>query len=348
MVANAFTGGSASVAYGYETDFADHTSNVPSFTDTFGLQQKVSSLSLNTSRIDLNKLGQVEPAKFAYGQQQGALSMGFVYDDIQSYKLLKSIYGEPTVATGIYTYPAAAGGSIYTGTSGTSVSPAKTPSLSTRIQVNAGTDNILTRTLKGCVVNSMGISTTIGETVNGTIDMAFAKEDTADIAATTSTFVQQDASAINQPSTPYTFAHGSLKLGTGASNAMTEVAEIQDVDVTFTTNNELLYGLGSHYAKTSFRKIFDIGGRFKTTFKDKYLLQHVIDQSRTENETINEDASNVALELMFTNGNRSMKFEFGGVSLNDHSTSGIEPAEVIYEELNWKAKYSFVTVDTTA
>ena len=345
-MASAYTGGSASIAYGYETDFADHSSNAPTYADTFGLQQKVSSLSLNTSQIQLNKLGQVEPSKFAYGQQQGACSIGFVFDDTQSYKLFKSIYGAPTEVSGTYTYPAAASGVIYTGTSGTSVSPLATPSLATRIQVNAGTDNILTRTLKGCVVNSVGISTTIGETVNGTIDMAFAKEDTADIAAATSTMVQQDA-ITNQPSTPYTFAHGSLKLATGVSNALTAVAEIQDVDVTFTTNNELLYGLGSHYAQTSFRKIFDIGGRFKTTFKDKTLLQHVIDQSRTEVEVLPQDSSNVALELMFTNGTKSMKFEFGGISLNDHSTSGIEPAQIIYEELNFKAKYSFVTVDTT-
>jgi len=329
-----YTGGSSSVVYGYESTFG--TAVTP--TDSFGLQQKVTGLSLNTSQIILNKLGQVEPTKFAFGQQQGSVSLGFVFDSAQSYKIFDSLYGTPSGTT-TKVYPANA--SIFTGTSGISVSPAAPKSLTTRIQVNAA--SVFTRTLKGCIVNSLGISTSIGETVNGTIDMAFAEESTADI--TSASFVQQDAGANNQPADPYTFAHGELKIVPNGGSTLTTVAEIQDVDVTYTSNAELLYGIGSHHAQSVFRKVFDIGGRFRTSFKDKTLLQYVIDQSiiGTETETIAED-SNVGLSLTFTNGTKNITLEFGGVSLVDHSETGVEPVEPVFEEINWKAKYSKVSV----
>jgi len=326
-----YTGGSSSVAYGYETTFG--TAVTP--TDSFGLQQKVTGLTLNTSQIQLNKLGQVEPTKFAFGQQQGSVSLGFVFDSAQSYKIFDSLYGVPSGTT-TKVYPASAG--IYTGTNGVSVSPSSPKSLTTQIQVNAS--SVLTRTLKGCVVNSLGISTSIGETVNGTIDMSFAEESTADI--TSSAFTEQTDSGINQPSTPYTFAHGQLKAPTG-SGTLTEITEVQDVDVTFTSNAELLYGIGSHYAQSAFRRVFDIGGRFRASFKDETLLQYVIDQARSGTETLAETSS-VGLSLTFTDGSKNITLEFGGVSLADHTTSGIEPVEPVFEELNWKAKYSKVSV----
>jgi len=81
-----FTGANASIMYGYESTFG----TTPTVTNTFGLNQKVTSLSLNTSRFQLNKLGQVEPTKFAFGQQQGSVSMGFILDSAQSYKIFDS------------------------------------------------------------------------------------------------------------------------------------------------------------------------------------------------------------------------------------------------------------------
>ena len=342
MASGIYTGSSTSVGYGFESGFKTGAT----INKTFGLNQKVGSLSLNTSQIILNKLGQVEPTKYAFGQQQGSVSVGFVFDDVESHNIFRCIYENLTSSpaaespTGTFHYP-------------TSAVPAEnqtgvlTPqTITTQVQVNAGTSNVLTRTLKGCIVNSIGISTSIGEVVNGSVDMAFAEESTTNIAG--SSFTTQDT--INSADLqPYTFAHGELLAPTGGGT-LAEVSDVQDVDVTFNTNSELLYGLGSQYAQNAFRKIFDIGGRFRTTFKDKTLLQYVIDQSitgttSTAAETFAETSS-VGLALTFTNGTKSFKLEFGGVSLTDHSTSGLEPAEPVYEELNWKAKSSKITVDT--
>ncbi len=344
----AYTGGSSSVKYGYEgtLDAEGHITADPTFatesaaiTNVFGINQKVTNLSVATNRMDLNKLGQVETSKFAYGTQAGSVSIGFVWDSGDSYKLWDSLYKTPSGTAAGWIYPS---GSTRPDTASTS--PTAPSSLTTQIQVNTAAA-VLTRTLKGCIVNSIGLSTSIGETVNGTVDMSFAEESTADVA-NNGTFDLQSSN--DQAGTPYTFAHGELLTTTGDGSTLVAVSEIQDVDITFATNAELLYQLGSHYGVGSFRKIFEISGRIRTTFKDSKMLQYVLDQSivGAEVETIT-DATGVGMKLTFTQGTKSILLEFSGVSFGDHSTSGIEPAEVVFEELNWKCKRARIVVDTT-
>ena len=353
---NILTGGSVSVGYGYETAFNTAQSTIDK---SFGLNAKVTSLTLNTSQVSLNKLGQVEPTKFVFGQQQGSLGVSFVLDDLESHRIFRCIYenaGSDLQSQGgtSFAYPTALG------ENSTGV---KTPAtITTRIQVltsgTVGSGLMQTRSLTGCTVNNMSLNTSIGEVVNATVDMAFAEESTATIETAASTFktqVQVNSAVL----TPYTFAHGEVKVGTGAETSvgsgvstLVKVFDIQDIDVSFATSAELLYALGSHYAQNSFRKVFDIGGRFKTTFKDSALLQYVIDQSIPSKETevlpvASSGAGGVGLSLTFTNGSKSILIEFQGVSLTDHSTSGLEPNEVLYEDVSFKAKSSRITVDSS-
>ena len=337
-----YTGGSASVLYGFEENsasppVADFGVAAPTIANIFGMNQKVTSLSLQTGQMPLNKLGQVEVSKFAYGQQQGSVNIGFVWDSEKSDKIFKTLFGAPSSASNVDTYPALST-KPFTGVSGSgsvTVTPSSPVSITTQIQVLTSGTNMLNRTLKGCVVQSLGLSTSIGEVLNATVDMAFAKEDNTTVAAS-SGFVAQTASGKDQATTPYTFAHGVLTTSTGGSGVAT-VAEVQDVDLTFATNAELLWGLGSHHASTVFRKIFDVTGRFKTSFKNGELIQAVVDQAIAGTETM-EETANVGLDLTFTNGSKSLKIELGGISITDHSVSGIEPAEPIFEEVNIKAK----------
>lgn len=345
-----YTGGSASIKYGYEgtLDSEGMISSSPTFgtksdtiTNIFGINQKVTNLTLNTGRIDLNKIGQIEPTKFAYGQQGGNVSVGFVWDGEESYKIWASLYKTPSGTAAGWVFPAGSSTPF-----SHSTSPTAPHSLTTQIQVNTSAA-VLTRTLRGCIVNSLGISTSVGEVVNGTVDMTFAQESTADVADA-GAFVTQTGAG-DQIGTPYTFAHGVLQTTTGDGASLATVAEVQDIDITFASNAELLWELGSHYGVSAFRKIFDISGRMRATFNDEKMLQYVIDQSiiGTETETIADD-DGVGMTLTFTNGNRSITLEFGGVSFGDHSTTGIEPSEVIFEEINWKCKAARVKVDTTA
>ena len=347
------TGGSVSIGYGFETAFNTVQAAIDK---TFGLNAKVTSLTLNTSQTSLNKLGQVEPTKFVFGQQSGSLGISFVLDDTESHRIFRCLYensGSNAQTVSPYNYPTALGENS-TGVK----SPA---TITTRIQVlnHGAADNsglMLTRTLKGCTVNSMSLNTSIGEVVNGTIDMVFAEESTASVETAGTNFI--DHAAINTTvMTPYTFAHGEVKVGTGAlsgtDSTLVKIFDIQDIDVSFATSAELLYALGSHYAQNSFRKVFDIGGRFKTTFKDSALLQYVIDQSIKALETevlpvASKQTSGVGLSLTFESGNKSITIQFQGVSITDHSVSGLEPNEVLYEEVNFKAKSSRIIVDSTA
>lgn len=336
-----YTGGSASVLYGYEgaTTFGTAASAI---TNIFGMNQKVTSLTLNTGQMPLNKLGQVEVSKFAYGQQQGSVNIGYVWDSEKSDKIFKALFGAPSSVSNVDTYPASSTKPFGASSGGVAVSPSSPLSITTQIHqvishvVGSTTNTLLNRTLKGCIVQSLGLSTSIGETLNATVDMAFAREDTASVIAT-SGFVEQTATANDQATTPYTFAHGVLKTSTGGT-AIATIGEVQDIDLTFATNAELLWGLGSHHASTVFRKIFDVTGRFKTSSKNGDMIQAVIDQAIVAGtEEIN--TADVSLELKFENvSGKSLTIELGGISITDHSVSGIEPAEPIFEEVNIKAK----------
>lgn len=321
-----FTGANASIMYGYESTFG----TTPTVTNTFGLNQKVTNLSLNTSRFQLNKLGQVEPTKYAYGQQSGSVGIGFVFDDSHSHKIFQSIYGADANGSSPFNYPANLG----QGSAPTTVSP-----ITTKIQVATSGSTSLERILNGCIVQSLGLSTSIGEPVNGTVDMMFGKEQNSDVVGGAAT--EQGAGSLDQGGVPYTFAHGEVKVHNGS--ALAAVAEIQEFDVTFAQNSELLYGLNSHTAVDSYRRVLDVSGRFRAAFKDKRLIQYVIDQSRSGTELL---TSGVGVELTFTNGSKSLNIKLNELSVADHGTSGIEPVEPIFEEINWSCKSAQVIATT--
>jgi len=318
------TGASSSVMYGYEGTFG----TTPTVTNTFGLNQKVTSLTLNTSRFQLNKLGQVEPTKYAYGTQSGSVGIGFVFDDSHSHKIFQSIYGADANGSSPFIYPT---------NLGQASAPTSVSSLTTKIQVATSGSASLERILNGCIVQSLSLSTSIGEPLNGTCDMSFGKETTADVVGGAAT--AQGAGSLDQGGKPYTFAHGVVKVHNGSS--LVAVAEVQEFDVNFSQNSELLYGMSSHSAVDAYRRVLDVSGRFRAAFKDKRMIQYVIDQSRTGEELL---TAAVGIELTFTNGSKSLKIELNELSVADHNTTGIEPVEPIFEEINWSCKSARVTV----
>ena len=136
-----FTGGSVSVGYGYETAFGTAQGTIDKI---FGLNTKVTSLTLNTSQVSLNKLGQVEPSTFAYGTQNGTLSVGFVLSDVTSHDVFKAFYGTAAGAgthTSPYLYPA-------TNAQGAAAKTFVGNTFSTEIGFQGETDT-MTRTVKG-------------------------------------------------------------------------------------------------------------------------------------------------------------------------------------------------------
>jgi len=338
-MAEVYTSGGASVIYGFEAagSFAGAS---PTVNKTYGLNTRVTSLSLTTNRIDFNKLGQVEPAAYGYGQQQGRLGIGFVFDSRTSHAIFGGVYGESDAAgssSAPIFYPHA--------TIEENRAPITAKSIATQIQVQMGS-NLSTRKLLGGVVNSIGLSTSIGEPVNGTVDMTFGKEVTATSPAIASGTMTEMA---NVTGVPLTFAHGTLTVSNGSSQV--PVAEVQSFNITFNQNADLLYGLGEHHAKEAYRKVLEVTGSFTTTFKDNLLLQHVLDQAADYTGSgvgagdskggIDEDGSNVALSLVLTSGDdsgKSITIDLQGLSFDEHSITGLEPIEPVMQDLPFKAR----------
>ncbi len=83
------TGAHSYLKYGEEPTYGGGATA----TRPFGLQQSVGSWTINNSRKDLRKLGQIERQAFAYGQQNGSLSIEFI---LSNPWIFRALYGEPS------------------------------------------------------------------------------------------------------------------------------------------------------------------------------------------------------------------------------------------------------------
>jgi len=194
--------------------------------------------------------------------------------------------------------------------------------------------------MRGCVVNSLGITTSIGATVDCSIDMTYGKESAPN--TTIGTAPSEPTEAF-----PYTFAHGVIKVGGNT------LAQVQDVDITFAQNPSLLYGIGNNQAVSSYRQIFDMTGRFRAALLNKNLLENVLNQIKQGSsgnyaETV---GGSPEFELTFQSSSTSVQNEIKitgtGLAPTDISITGIEPVEPIFEEINWRIKSATVACKTT-
>ena len=328
------TGEYAYVNYGYESAFGGSSVSI---TNSFGQRTAVSSFTINHNKMALGKLGQVDPTVYAYGTQSGTLGVNFVLGDTTSHNIFKSIYGS---ATG-----AGSSGNPYIYGSATEGAANKTlvgSSFTTEIGFN-GEDDYLVRTLKGCVTNSLALTTTIGGTVDCTADVVYGKEDTP---SNTSLHFSDDAT---ENSLPFTFAHGTLKVGSTGTPA-NALVELQDVDLTFTQNSDLLYTIGSQQSVAGIKRSLDITGRFRQALRSDDVIDHVFEQLKgtAYKESVGGDVgSGAEFELFFTNGASSpktIKVQGYGLGYNDHSVSGLEPVEPVFEEVNWQIRRAKISV----
>jgi len=321
------TGAYAYAAFGLETSTFGGSATIDK---SFGLKTAVSGWTLSTNRQQLGALGQVEPHKYAYGTQTGTLSLGFVFGDSTSHELFQAFYPR-TGSAGAYVY-----GSATNSGQGQANKTFVGKSLSTEIGFN-GEGEYIIRTLKGCILNSLNITTAVNDVVNCTADIQYGKEDAPSNSS------GEFSGAPTEASQPFTFAHGSLKIG-GST-----IAEVQEVDITFNNNGDLLYQLGSNQAVTGIKRTLDITGRFKASLINDTLLREVILQLKGSGYK-EEIGGSPQLELFFTNGAsnpKTLKITGYGLGIADHTVTGLEPVEPVFEEINWQIKAAKVDVDNT-
>ena len=319
------TGASAYLKYEYETSYG--TGGTPN--KKFGLEDRLTNWTLTHNRIDLAQLNQTAIQNYAYGQQAGTLSVGF---KLSNPWIFESIYGPPSTgsaSSGVYphTFPAS------------SVQPKNVTSFVCEVGYDGASADIV-RTARGCVANSLGISTSIGATVDCTVDISYGKE----IAPTTSI-----GTAPSEPTEQfaYTFAHGKVTVGGNV------LAQVQDVDMTFGQNPSLLYGIGSNHAVNTYRQVFDITGRFRASLLNKNLLEGVLAQIGANTSTTYEEtiSGSPAFELIFQSTasatQNEIKITGTGLAPTDIGITGIEPVEPIFEEINWRVKSATVVAKNT-
>jgi hypothetical protein len=318
------TGAHAFVMYDFETGYGSGATP----NKKFGLQDKLTSLSLTNNRQNLAKLNSNTIDKFAYGQQQGSASMGFT---LSNPWIFGALLGAP-VTTG--------SSAPYTHSYNTAAN-LKTPrTVSLEVGLDGASADIV-RTLKGGIVNNISISAAVGGLVECSADITFGQE------SQPSTSLGNDHVAPTKPvqEFPYTFAHAELLL-----DGVT-VVQCQDVNLSIAQNSELLYGLNSHAAVDSFRRILDITGSFRASWINSALLLKLLQQVKADSGNSNAyvETAHTALKLVFKENatNQQIEITCTGLSIGDQSISGLEPAEPIFEEINWQVKTIAVVAKST-
>ena len=319
------TGAHVYVKYGWEGDtygVLDATGSGQVSDKKFGLQDKMSSLTLTNNKVNLAKLNQNTVDKFAYGQQQGTASVSFT---LSSPWIIGSILGTPTKAGTTpftYTYPQTSG----------------LPKTARTIQVEVGYDGLaadIVRTLKGGIVGSLSISASVGGLVDCSADITYGVETAPSPNLT---------AAPSKPAEefPYTFAHAELYFA-GAL-----VAQCQDASLSLAQNAELLYGLGNHSAATAYKRVLDITGSFKASWLNKNLLDDLLAQIATvPQETVGGGATEFRLTFEKSSAEKIV-ITLTGLAINDHGVSGLEPVEPVFEDINWTAKTISVVATSAA
>ena len=318
------TGASAYLKYEYETSYG--TGGTPN--KKFGLQDKLTNWTLTHNRIDMPQLNQTTIANYAYGQQSGSLSVGCV---LSNPWIFESVFGPPSTGS--------ASSGVYPHTFGTTAGNKTMNTLVCEVGYDGDTADIV-RTLRGCIVNSLGITTSIGATVDCSIDMTYGKENAPSTTIGTAPTEPTEQFA-------YTFAHGVIKVG-GAT-----LAQVQDVDITFAQNPSLLYGIGNNQAVSSYRQIFDMTGRFRAALLNKNLLENVLDQIKHGTSGLYAETigGSPEFELTFQSTasatQNEIKITGTGLAPTDLAVSGIEPVEPIFEEINWRIKSATIVAKNT-
>lgn len=298
--------------YAYEGDTFGVLPSGVSCNKKFGLNDRFTSMTLTNNKINIPALGQNTYAKFAFGQQSGAANVGFI---LSNPWVFGAILGEP-VKTG------ASAPFTYTYTPTTTVR---------RVQIESGMDGSsdVVRTFKGCVASTLGISTSVGGSVDCTLDFNYGLETSPSTTIGT---------APTKPDLefPFTFAHAELKFNNGV------VAQCQDASLNLAQNAELLYGLNSHHAVSSFKKILDITGSFSATWIDKTLLEKVLEQVKagTSAGTFSETlGSGTEMSFTFTkSASEKIVITCSGVAISDYAINGFEAVNPIFNEVSWQAK----------
>jgi len=273
-------------------------------TRAFGINQKVSGLSINENKFDLGDLNTPLVQKFAFGSFEGTLSVDWDLSSPWFFDTVLSAAG--TTGAGPYTH---------------TYDDSKTVrAFTAELGIDTTTDRVLQ--LQRCTARDIGISAALNETVKVKGNFQFG-------ATPTTAGTSLDASVVTDDiAFPYTMVHATLENPSG-----TPLAEVQSFECMINPNIRMVYEPNSANAVNAYKGRLELSGKFTVTVKDNTWWNNV--RARTE-------PTNNTLRLKFTNGlsgtnERSIQLTFTGLGLGQLDMP-VDQYELIVEDIPWTAR----------
>ncbi len=180
------------------------------------------------------------------------------------------------------------------------------PSFTVKTGMELGTTDFLSA-LVGTKVESATITAAVNEAVKFSLDCSYRYENNS----TTSIADNPDAEPI------FTFAHGSIELPDG-----TQLAAVQNFELTMVNSSESLYGVGSRFKKANVAKQREYNFTIDAAFNDPTaLLNYVLNGTSTASAPDSGSGTEIAtLELTFTNDDGDvLDINLTGIHLNEQT-----------------------------
>ena len=306
--------------YGYESTFGG---GVAGNGIQFGKEVKVTGLEFKNNQLPLGQLYSPEIESFAYGRNEGKCSVDYV---VSNPWFFQSILGTATSAV--------SSGSLYQHTWNSSPATDATMrnihSMALKLGFKISSD--YNRTAVGVVCPSLSLKMALNETVKVTQELVWGEE-TVNQTFSTPTGVAL-AGAI-----PYTFVHASITDPLTGST----LASVQSFDLNINSNAELIYGMGSELSVDAYRKILEMTGKISVVLYDSDLLESVYGRAEAANNLVVTLSNGLAGTSL-----RNIVMTFTGCSFSSHDTSGVEPGELLLENLDFQCKHVSVVAKNQA
>lgn len=313
------TASSVYALIGWEATFGGGASN----TQLFGKDQEISSLEFSNNQRALPQLYTPEIKNFLYGRNSGGCGVKYVLSNPFQFTNIFNVPVSEILASGITTR---------TWSSDPAVNSNARLLKSSHLEIGGAlTGANVVRNAKGVITQSINFKTSIDNPVDVNQQLIWGIEDA--VGTTLNASVPTDSGF-----TPYNFVEATVEMPDN-----TVLATVQDLDLTFNINSELLYGLGSANAVKAYRKLFEMTGKVTLAFEDATHFNQV--KARTELAD---------MEIIFTNGLsstdlRSITITFTGVGLSKHGVPSIIPGEPVFQEFDFQCRsVQVVSKDATA
>lgn len=290
------------IEYGKQSSFTSALS-VGAATRAFGMDQKVTSFTINENKFELGDLYTSTVQKFAYGNFEGQLGVEYTLSNPWGFD---AIFALTTTGSGPYTqtYDVSKTVNAY----------------GAEIGIDTTTDRVIQ--LQQMTIRDKTLSASLNEVVRVRDNYIFGKT-----PATAGTSL--DSSVVTDDITyPYTFVQATLENPSG-----TPLAEVQSFELTMNPNIRQVYGPNSAYSTNAYKGKLELSGKFVIT---------VVDNTWWNNVRARAEPTNNTLKMKFTNGltstnERSIAITLTGLGLGNLNMA-LDPNELVTEEIPFSAR----------